>query len=542
MTSSTPVSSSSSTPLFVTAFLTGAVVMALEILGSRLLAPVFGNSLYVWGALIGIILAAMSSGYALGGWLADRHQGGAVLAGLLLASGGWTFLLAWKGDPVMFTVANWVQDPRWGPCLAASILLAPPALGLSGVLPALLRLSIADMGHLGRHTGRMIAVSTVGSLVGTWGTAFFLLSWLGSLALVALLGGVQVLLGLFWWWRAVAVRAKAAVRAIGGLVLVGGGLALGWLAWHPDLVLPAPVYQEDSPYQQLRVRDTDLLRILVLDRTFHAVMWLVEPVELVLPYSHMMMAAVALLPDQPAIESHPTAPASGNAGESSPHGSPQRGLILGHGGGSIAKWLARYWPELSLDIVEVDPSVVQAAERYFNYAPPAQHHVYVKDARLFLRTTTEQYDVIWVDVFARHLVPFHLTTKEFFAEVRAHLKPEGIVAANLASSGNGPDRQRAQAVVATMRTSFPVIETFAVRGVRGADNLIFFAGAPAAGISRPEFSERVARLIAERRMPAETAGLLAVRRESAWPDGVVLTDDYAPFDLLMGRGEARDGA
>jgi spermidine synthase len=371
----------------------------------------------------------------------------------------------------------------------------------------------------------MIAVSTIGSLVGTWGTAFFLLSWMGSLALVALLGAVQVLLGLFWWWRSVAARARAAVQAVGSLVLVGGGLGLAWLAWHPDLVLPAPVYQEDSPYQQLRVRDTDLLRILILDRTFHAVMWLVDPVELVLPYSHMMMAALALMP-----EPAPQEAASAAA--------PKRGLILGHGGGSIAKWLARYWPELTLDIVEVDPSVVQAAERYFSYIPPAQHHVYVKDARLFLRTTSEQYDVIWVDAFARHLVPFHLTTKEFFAEVRAHLKPGGILAANLASSGSGPDLQRAQAVVATMRTSFPIIETFAVKGSKGADNLIFFAGSQAETIRRQAFPDRLHRLIDARLMPAEAAVLLATRREEAWPDGVVLTDDYAPFDLLMGLAEA----
>src|SRR3990167_2460719 len=104
--------------LFATAFITGAVVMALEILGSRLLAPVFGNSLFVWGALIGVILAAMSSGYAMGGWLADRRPGGAVLAGLLLFSGAWTLLLAWAGQPVMFSVSSWIEDPRWGPRLA----------------------------------------------------------------------------------------------------------------------------------------------------------------------------------------------------------------------------------------------------------------------------------------------------------------------------------------------------------------------------------------------------------------------------------------
>ena len=126
--------------ILLTAFATGAVVMALEILGSRLLAPVFGNSLFVWGALIGVILAAMSSGYAFGGWISDRRPGGQVLAGLLLFSGAWTFLIAWVGQSILFKVAGAIEDPRWGPCLAAAVLLAPPAFGLSGVLPAMLRL------------------------------------------------------------------------------------------------------------------------------------------------------------------------------------------------------------------------------------------------------------------------------------------------------------------------------------------------------------------------------------------------------------------
>ena len=145
--------------LFLTAFITGAVVMALEILGSRLLAPVFGNSLFVWGALIGVILAAMSSGYAFGGWISDRRPGGQVLAGLLLISGGWTFLIAWIGQVVLFKVAGALDDPRWGPCLAAAVLLGPPAFGLSGVLPAMLRLAVSDLDHLGRHTGRMLCRS-----------------------------------------------------------------------------------------------------------------------------------------------------------------------------------------------------------------------------------------------------------------------------------------------------------------------------------------------------------------------------------------------
>jgi spermidine synthase len=505
--------------LFLTAFLTGGVVMALEMLGSRLLAPVFGNSLFVWGALIGVILAAMSTGYAAGGWLADRHDGRSVLAGLLLVSGAWTFLLAWKGHPVMFAVADLVQDPRWGPCAAAALLLAPPAAGLSGVLPVLLRLTIGDMGHLGRHTGRLIAVSTVGSLAGTWGTAFFLLAWLGSMTLIAVLGGAQVVLGLFWWWRAIAEHSGRMVKTAGTSTLAVGSLALGWLAVHPDLVLPDPLYQEESPYQQVRVRDTDLLRYLILDRTFHAVMWRVDPSELFLPYSQLMVAAVAVAP------------------------TPQRGLILGHGGGSLAKWLGKYWPDLQLDLVEVDPSVAKAAEVHFGYQPNSNHRVIVQDARAFLRTTSGTYDIIWVDVFARHLIPFHLTTREFFELLRVRLAPDGVVAVNLASSGDASDRKRTEAVVTTLKTVFPQLESYAVKSPfkkssPGAANLLFFAGRPVAHMAEPEFLNHVTQLIESRKLPQEVVPLLQDRVAQPWQPGKILTDDYAPFDLLMGREEA----
>ncbi|MEE8241248.1 MAG: fused MFS/spermidine synthase [Nitrospirales bacterium] len=499
--------------LFATAFFSGAVVMALEILGSRLLAPVFGNSLFVWGALIGVVLAAMSSGYATGGWLADRYPGARVLASLLLFSGVWTFLLAWMGQRMMFTVDSWIDDPRWGPCLAATFLLAPPAFGLSGVLPTLLRLTIADLGHLGRHTGRMIAVSTVGSLVGTFGTAFYLLTWMGSMALIWLLGAIQALLGLLWWWRAVTVRRRTVVPVVMGL-----GLSL-WLALHPIPVLPEPVYQEDSPYQQVRVRDDDLWRYLVLDRTFHAIMWRVDPIPLYLPYSQLFVAALALPPD------------------------PTRALIMGQGGGSVAKWLAHYWPELEVDIVEVDPSVVRVAEEYFGYTPPPRHRVYVNDARVFLREAEGLYDVIWVDVFARHMIPFHLTTQEFFSDLRSRLHPEGVVVVNLASSGEGPDRERAQAVITTMRTVFPAIESFGVAPPwkteqARAENLLFFAGAPVAQMREPEFSSKIRDLIGQQRLPAEAQALLSSRIEREWPAGFILTDDYAPYDLLVGRESA----
>jgi spermidine synthase len=365
------------------------------------------------------------------------------------------------------------------------------------------------MDHLGRHTGRMIALSTVGSLAGTWGTAFFLLSWVGSQSLVAWLGGIQVGLGLWWLLKGTPARPVL-------FVMLGWSVVLGALALNPIQRLTTPLYQEDSPYQQVRVRDDQLFRYLILDRTFHAMMWKADPIPLFLPYSQLMVASLALAAE------------------------PRRGLILGHGGGSLAKWLALHWPELELDIVELDPSVVRVAAEFFDYHPPANHHISVKDGRAFLNGTDRTYDVIWIDAFARDMIPFHLTTVECFSLVRTHLNPDGVVAVNLASSGKEGDRARAAAVVQTMKRAFPVLQTFAVEGpwktgMTQAKNLIFFGGRPIETGSADHVVAKVTEMAMNRHIPMEAIALLHTRREEPWPPGVELTDDFAPYDLLIGK-------
>ena len=176
---------------------------------------------------------------------------------------------------------------------------------------------------------------------------------------------------------------------LAGLFLAGL-LIISWHVFGQAPVVAGLVHQEDSPYQQVRVRDDDLFRYLVLDRTWHAVMWRADPATLFLPYSQLMVAAVALTPE------------------------PKRGLILGHGGGSLAKWLAQVWPELELDVVEFDPVVVRMAERVFRVSPSCQSSCVRQRCPSIFARYDVTYDVIWVDAFARHLIPFHLTTVEFF--------------------------------------------------------------------------------------------------------------------------------
>jgi hypothetical protein len=147
--------------------------------------------------------------------------------------------------------------------------------------------------------------------------------------------------------------------------------------------------------------------------------------------------------------------------------------------------------------------------------------------------------VIWADAFARHLIPFHLTTVEFFSELRSRLNPTGVVAVNIASSGEGGDFLRATAVVETLRTAFPVLETYAVKGPwrtkhEGAENIIFFGGEPVEGTPYDEFILRVQSLVQARRLPPEAISLLASHRTDPWPPGLILTDDFAPYDLLVG--------
>jgi spermidine synthase len=320
-----------------------------------------------------------------------------------------------------------------------------------------------------------------------------------------------MILGLIWTLQS---RQLSLVLQVGLFIVVGG---MTWMGFHPLIVLPPAIHQEDSPYQQVRVSENDVFRYLILNNTFHAVMWKADPTFLALPYSQVMMGVL------PIVEK------------------PTRGLILGHGGGSLAKWLAEHWPNLELDVVEMDPSVVMAAEQYFNYTAPANHNVVVQDARTFLRNNPTRYDVVWVDVFARHLIPFHVTTREFFEELREHVNPDGAIAVNLASSDAPANIRRAEAVFTTMGLAFENITTYGVAGPdwlktkKGSVNLIFFAGKPVETMRAPQFLDMLTRHMNRNKFPPEGLGFFLSHAPVSLGPGQILTDDFSPLDLLQGE-------
>ena len=201
------------------------------------------------------------------------------------------------------------------------------------------------------------------------------------------------------------------VRIILGMAALAAGVAV--LAVVPSASSDDTVvrYDRESRYYRIQVVDYPAQGRRCLhfskSRGIQSSMILADPVRLDLKYSQAMIAALALHPD------------------------PREVLLIGLGGASIPKFLQKYYPELKLDIVELDPDVVRVCQDYFEFRGNAKTRVFVMDGRMYLKRAQKQYDVILLDAYAADHMPFHLTTVEFIQLVKSHLKPGGVAASNL---------------------------------------------------------------------------------------------------------------
>ena len=495
----------------ITAFLAGGVLMALELLGSRLLAPHMGSSIFVWGSLIGVVLAALSAGYSLGGVAADRWPHRAAPALLLVAAGGWVLLLAVAADDGVAALAARIPGPRLGPLVAAAALFFVPGVLLGCLSPWLVRLAEPAPGRLGRVAGRLSALSTAGSIAGTLVTAFWLIPWLptGTVlrALAGLLGVAAVLLA---GWRPWPVTVLAAV-------LVGASLAPA--AGPPAATTPDGariVYQRNTLYHHLRVEDRGDSRFLRFDDSWQSGMYLRDPVAARFEYTDVMQVGWALRPDA------------------------RRALLIGLGGGSIPKRVLASYPEVTLDVVELDPEVVEVARRFFALPDDPRLHLYVEDGRRYLQRTPHRYDIVLLDAYFSDAIPFHLTTVEFLRELRARLEPEGVVVANVIGALEGPRSRLLRAFYRTYRQVFPEVHLLQVlpEDPEALQNIILVARAGGEPLTAGQVAEHIR---AWTRQHPELAALAAAAgRVYDRPVDVagvpVLRDAYAPVDALLHFG------
>ena len=492
-------------------FLSGAALMALEIVGSRVLAPVFGTSLFVWGALITTFLAALAAGYALGGRLADRRPDSALLANVLLASGALVILLFAAPDAVLAAASGAPVPDRFRALLASIVLFGPPSALMGAVTPFAVRLAAKELALVGSAAGRLSAVSTAGSILGAFATAFFLIPTFPTRPILFGLGAALLL-------AALLVPAPRLPRRLLSAAFLGAAGALVFLVGPGIARSPGPagtiVFEKETAYHRLRVVDQGLRRALYFDNRMQGFAPARPGVVLDLDYSDGLALSLAFAPRA------------------------RRVVVIGLGAGMVPSLLASRAPEIETTSIEIDPEVVTVARRYFGFAPDANDRVIVGDGRRELDRQVPGADVILVDAYFSDSLPFHLVTKEFDELCARKVAPDGVVAVNFGGELTGSRNQLFWAAMKTLAEVFPRLYVFSSELKAGAtpfkSNAIVVATLSPERLDPGSIVDR-ARALAERlgRPPiAEWAGRL-YEGEIRTADVPVLTDAYSPTDALQ---------
>jgi len=499
--------------VYITAFVTGAIIMSFEMLGSRYLNPYFGSGIYTWAALISTVLAALTVGYFLGGWLADRTPSPTVLGLTIVIGSGYLLLLPLFVDFLLEFVLDGIDDVRAGSLIASIAVLFFPVTLLGMCSPFAIRLLLRSAQQSGTVSGTIYGVSTAGSIVGTLGTTFMLIPAIGSRAITISLGAVGVAAGLAMMMagRRLAIRRGVAIAAAylaAALVVASGSCAAEELI---DLGVRAAMLAKkdgriahiETEYNAIFINKRRIELVLTTQvggmRYTESIANLTDPDDLPMKYAHVMTAALLYPPET------------------------RRILMVGLGGGSIPTYLGRFMTDAEIDTVEIDPGVIKVAKDYFGIRETARLRYIASDGRVFLnRNKTLTYDLIYLDAYLNGTVPFHLLTREFFQLLKQRLTPGGAAAFNVHDG-----TKLYPATLVTLRAVFPTVDLYP----SGTGETIMIAtSAP------PMDSETLARRALELQQRYKfrfDLSTIARRRldNTPQPKAQVMTDDFAPVNL-----------
>ncbi len=434
-------------PLVV--FFSGAAVMMMEIAGARVIAPYVGNSLPAWTALISVVLGSLSVGYMVGGRLADRYPSHTMLSVILFLSACLVSLI--KPLELLFLpLTTIIRDIRYLALVFSLGLFALPSVFLGMISPYAIRLSLHALSRTGKTAGNLYALSTIGSIVGTIVTGFYLLGIIGHANVLALIVSILMFCGILVWIFTRAARVFLLSVAIAPLVFL--------FQFHTQ----HPLGKEyDTPYQRLFIREgTDPItnrpiRMILTDLySIQSSMFLDRDDDLVLEYLKVFRIADVIVP------------------------TPQRVLVIGGAGYAYPKdLLRRYWQAM-IDVVEIDPGMTMVAKKWFSLTEDERLGVYHEDGRMFLARSTNTYDVIYMDAFGELVTPpFHLLTQEMFQLIDRRLRPNGVMVMNVIAAYEGSKNRFFSSIYKTVASVFPFVTIYPVqqREDRETQNIILLA-------------------------------------------------------------------
>jgi spermidine synthase len=490
--------------------------MSLELMGSRLLAPNFGDSIFVWGSLIGVVMSSLAVGYYFGGMWADKNPSYRVLSLIIFLSGILVILIPLSAPLILEIVVESGLGEKYGPILASTLMLAAPTILLGMISPYALRVSTDEIITVGGVSGSLSSVSTIGSIFGTFFTVFVLIPSFGVREIILSLGLILVgvsLIGLPWPERFFAIVLLA-------LLIMPSSLFAGFVSVQGGEIL----FSGESAYSSIRIIDSDDTRTMYLNNMPHSAMFLNGSNNAVFAYTDYFNLGFLFKEEINSV------------------------LFIGGGGFSGPKQFIEYYPELTIDVVEIDKKVVELAHRFFNLEKENPRiDIFVKDGRSFLRAA-EKYDLIVLDAYSKTYVPFHLMTKEFYQELKEHLNPHGVIVSNLISSLVGDTSDLLYCEVKTIEEVIPNVYLFATKtGVKSVvQNILLVATENTDYLGKNELNLIASNKESYQERLKEYVLNFVVIEENQVKKAFVLTDNFAPTEDLLNpvtlapykRGEA----
>lgn len=493
--------------LLTTVFCTGACVLILEVLSTRILAPFFGNTIFAFSSIIGVTLAALSIGYYTGGLLADRRPYRSWFFGIILLSGVTVFLTKLLSVRFLPPFAGQFSLV-WGPLFFSVILFTLPCVLLGMLSPYAIRLAQSDDRRegVGSLSGKIFFWSTLGSIAGTFLAGFFLIPAFGVQSILAGLGGFLVLLGAAG--LSVLSRSRRILMLLGMCVALSTLLAVFSRAELP----PGVVHAEEGIYESIVVQDVifngETIRLLLQNNNRSSAIALGTG-DLVFDYARYYRLALAMHPEM------------------------ERVLIIGAGAFTMPNALLNE-SRAVVDVVDPEPHLRALARQYFNVQENDRLRSFVTDGRSFLRERPDRYDLIFSDAYQNfHAIPPHLLTREFFQEGRRALSDRGVFIVNVVARNTPAVPSLFWSAARTFRSVFPQSAFFAVQSpdVAAVQNFLFL------GCARAECSDPCGAIRPSRKsafLRDACAKQLAID-DAALERYALLTDDYAPVEYLAAR-------
>jgi len=442
--------------LLYVVFFTGLVVLAVEVLAVRILAPYFGNTIFSFSSVISVILAALSAGYWYGGRMADKRPESSVFYRLVFAS-GLSVLAVHIASAFLLPVFAAFLPLTYGPLIAAFVLFFFPAFVFGLLSPFVIKLrSVQLVGHgIGTISGEVFFWSTCGSIAGSLLSGFYLVPIVGVQAAMLLLGASTACIGL------VGMRLHGGIIGPPLIVLFSAATASSLVASaHLSGMYAADanvLFAEDGRYERIVVLDTVWNgvpgRILQLDRSYSSGTSYPggEPL-----FEYMRYYA---------LYKHTSAKLS-------------RALVLGAGTGSIATALAREYPGAIIDIVDIEPRLFSLAHTYFLMPENERIRTHEADGRLYLRSSKDTYDLIFADMYSSlYSVPWHVSTREHYQLVYDRLADRGMYIGNYIAALDMAPPSLFGSHLRTLHDVFDDVYAFAVDSPESADpqNIILVA-------------------------------------------------------------------